>query len=103
MKTLGTTAANLGNTALNAARRAEELAALADGLVVDVLVIGGGVTGVGAALDAASRGLSVALIEAHDLAFGTSRFSSKLVHGACGIWPTGSSASPMRVRSNGAS
>jgi glycerol-3-phosphate dehydrogenase len=49
--------------------------------VVDVLVVGGGVTGAGAALDAASRGLSVCLVEAHDLAFGTSRWSSKLVHG----------------------
>jgi glycerol-3-phosphate dehydrogenase len=48
---------------------------------LDVLVIGGGVTGAGVALDAASRGLSVALVEAHDLAFGTSRWSSKLVHG----------------------
>ena len=46
-----------------------------------MLVIGGGITGVGVALDAASRGLSVALVEAHDLAFGTSRWSSKLVHG----------------------
>jgi len=69
------------NTALNAARRAEELAALAAGEVVDVLVVGGGVTGTGIALDAAARGLSVALLEAHDLAFGTSRWSSKLVHG----------------------
>lgn len=49
--------------------------------MVDVLVIGGGVTGAGIALDAAARGLSVALVEAHDLAFGTSRWSSKLVHG----------------------
>ena len=47
----------------------------------DVLVIGGGVTGVGAALDAAARGLRVALIEAHDLASGTSSRSSKLIHG----------------------
>jgi glycerol-3-phosphate dehydrogenase len=47
----------------------------------DVLVIGGGVTGVGAALDAASRGLSVALVEARDLASGTSSRSSRLVHG----------------------
>jgi glycerol-3-phosphate dehydrogenase len=51
------------------------------GEVVDVLVVGGGVTGAGIALDAASRGLSVALLEAHDLAHGTSRWSSKLVHG----------------------
>lgn len=47
----------------------------------DVLVIGGGVTGAGAALDAASRGLSVALVEARDLAAGTSSRSTKLVHG----------------------
>jgi glycerol-3-phosphate dehydrogenase len=47
----------------------------------DVLVIGGGVTGAGAALDAACRGLSVALVEARDLAAGTSSRSSKLVHG----------------------
>ena len=46
-----------------------------------MLVIGGGVTGVGAALDAASRGLSVALVEAADLAAGTSSRSSKLIHG----------------------
>ena len=46
-----------------------------------MLVIGGGITGAGVALDAASRGLSVALVEAQDLAFGTSRWSSKLVHG----------------------
>jgi glycerol-3-phosphate dehydrogenase len=67
--------------ALNAARRAADLAALTAGEVVDVLVVGGGVTGAGIALDAAARGLSVALLEAHDLAFGTSRWSSKLVHG----------------------
>ena len=47
----------------------------------DVLVIGGGVTGAGAAVDAASRGLSVALVEARDLAAGTSSRSSKLIHG----------------------
>lgn len=68
--------------ALNAARRERELAALAERREpVDVLVIGGGVTGAGVALDAASRGLSVVLAEKHDLAFGTSRWSSKLVHG----------------------
>lgn len=67
--------------ALNAARRAADLAALEGGEVVDVLVVGGGVTGAGIALDAAARGLSVALLEAHDLAYGTSRWSSKLVHG----------------------
>jgi glycerol-3-phosphate dehydrogenase len=47
----------------------------------DVLVIGGGVVGAGAALDAASRGLSVALVEARDWAAGTSSRSSKLIHG----------------------
>ncbi|NRQ31167.1 glycerol-3-phosphate dehydrogenase [Nonomuraea sp. NN258] len=47
----------------------------------DVLVIGGGVTGAGAALDAASRGLRVALVESQDLAAGTSSRSSKLIHG----------------------
>ncbi|TYB42847.1 glycerol-3-phosphate dehydrogenase/oxidase [Actinomadura chibensis] len=67
-------------TSLNAARRERELAAL-PGEVVDVLVVGLGATGAGAALDAASRGLSVAAIDAHDLAFGTSRWSSKLIHG----------------------
>lgn len=66
---------------LTARRRARELDELASGHRVDVLVVGGGVTGVGCALDAAARGLSVALVEAHDLAFGTSRWSSKLVHG----------------------
>ncbi len=68
-------------TALSAARRTADLAALGDGGTVDVVVIGGGITGVGIALDAASRGLSVVLVEKHDLAFGTSRWSSKLVHG----------------------
>ena len=48
---------------------------------VDVLVVGLGVTGAGVALDAAARGLSVLAVDAHDLAFGTSRWSSKLVHG----------------------
>lgn len=68
-------------TALNAARRSRELAALGDDPVVDVLVIGGGITGVGIALDAASRGLRTVLVERRDLAHGTSRWSSKLVHG----------------------
>lgn len=47
----------------------------------DVLVIGGGIVGTGAALDAVSRGLSVALVEARDWAAGTSSRSSKLIHG----------------------
>ncbi len=65
---------------LNAARRARDLEAIG-GDVVDLLVVGGGVTGTGVALDAAARGLSVALIEKSDLAAGTSRWSSKLAHG----------------------
>ena len=65
---------------LSPARRAEELAGL-PGAEVDVVVVGGGVTGAGVALDAASRGLSVVLLERSDLAAGTSRWSSKLVHG----------------------
>jgi glycerol-3-phosphate dehydrogenase len=47
----------------------------------DVVVIGAGVTGAGSALDAATRGLSVALLEARDYAAGTSSRSSKLIHG----------------------
>jgi len=69
------------SAALNAARRRSELAALGERPTVDVLVIGGGITGTGIALDAASRGLSVVLVDRHDLAFGTSRWSSKLAHG----------------------
>jgi glycerol-3-phosphate dehydrogenase len=70
----------MGRTELSPQRRREDRARLADE-VVDVLVIGGGVTGAGAALDAASRGLSVALLEARDWAAGTSSRSSKLIHG----------------------
>ena len=65
---------------LSPGRRAEDLDALA-GAEVDVVVVGGGVTGAGVALDAAARGLSVVLLERTDLAAGTSRWSSKLVHG----------------------
>ncbi|HSS24855.1 MAG TPA: glycerol-3-phosphate dehydrogenase/oxidase [Mycobacterium sp.] len=75
--------------ALNAARRAADLNALADGEPLDVIVIGGGITGAGIAVDAASRGLRVALVEKHDLAFGTSRWSSKLVHGGLRYLATG--------------
>ncbi|MEU5838073.1 glycerol-3-phosphate dehydrogenase/oxidase [Streptomyces diacarni] len=68
-------------TSLNAARRARSLDWLATGPTVDLLVVGAGVTGAGIALDAAARGLSVVLVDRHDLAFGTSRWSSKLAHG----------------------
>ncbi|HWD04151.1 MAG TPA: glycerol-3-phosphate dehydrogenase/oxidase [Amycolatopsis sp.] len=71
----------MSTSSLNARRRERELDRLTSGERVDVIVVGGGVTGAGIALDAAARGLSVALIEARDLAFGTSRWSSKLVHG----------------------
>ncbi|MFD6856885.1 glycerol-3-phosphate dehydrogenase/oxidase [Rhodococcus sp. NPDC060090] len=78
-----------GSSALNALRRSRELDELGEHSDVDVLVIGGGVTGAGVALDAASRGLSVVLAERHDLAFGTSRWSSKLVHGGLRYLATG--------------
>ncbi|MER6070142.1 glycerol-3-phosphate dehydrogenase/oxidase [Streptomyces sp. NPDC001817] len=66
---------------LSAHRRTRELAEATDGRVADVLVVGLGATGAGAALDAAARGLDVVAVDAHDLAFGTSRWSSKLIHG----------------------
>ncbi|BCJ26305.1 FAD-dependent oxidoreductase [Actinocatenispora sera] len=65
---------------LSVDRRTTDLARMRDE-TFDVLIIGGGVTGAGAALDAASRGLSVALVEARDYASGTSSRSSKLIHG----------------------
>lgn len=67
-------------TWINAQSRQQGLERLADH-TVDVAVVGGGITGVGVALDAASRGLSVALLEGRDLGSGTSGYSSKLVHG----------------------
>ncbi len=70
-----------GDAALTGQRRERELGDAADGRVVDLLVVGLGVTGAGVALDAAARGLDVVAVDAHDLAFGTSRWSSKLVHG----------------------
>ena len=70
----------MSSTELSPERRRADRARLADE-VVDVLVIGGGVTGAGAALDAASRGLTVGLLEARDWAAGTSSRSSKLIHG----------------------
>lgn len=67
-------------TALNPAQRSLDIERLKTESF-DVLIIGGGITGTGAALDAASRGLSVGLIEQRDLASGTSSRSSKLIHG----------------------
>ncbi|MCF6378856.1 glycerol-3-phosphate dehydrogenase/oxidase [Nocardioides KLBMP 9356] len=66
--------------ALDADQRADALAQLEAG-ELDVLVVGGGIVGVGAALDAVTRGLKVGLVEQRDLASGTSSRSSKLVHG----------------------
>ncbi|MFI5783404.1 glycerol-3-phosphate dehydrogenase/oxidase [Nocardia sp. NPDC051570] len=68
------------NARLDSDYRAEALNALGDS-EIDVLVIGGGVVGAGAALDAAARGLSVTMVEARDFAAGTSSRSSKLIHG----------------------
>ncbi|MFJ3174316.1 glycerol-3-phosphate dehydrogenase/oxidase [Streptomyces roseus] len=66
--------------ALSPRARTQALAAMGRG-ELDVLVVGGGVVGCGAALDAATRGLSVGLVEARDWASGTSSRSSKLIHG----------------------
>src|SRR6185312_11833343 len=66
--------------ALDSASRHRAIGALTDG-ELDLIVVGGGITGTGAALDAATRGLRVGLVEAHDLAAGTSSASSKLIHG----------------------
>ena len=68
------------DSALNPKQRASDLARLAKE-DFDVLVIGGGINGVGVALDAVSRGLKVALVESSDFAAGTSSRSSKLIHG----------------------
>jgi len=65
---------------LGPAERSGALAAMT-GRPFDVLIVGGGVVGAGAALDAATRGLSVALVEGRDWASGTSSRSSKLIHG----------------------
>ncbi|MSQ91164.1 MAG: glycerol-3-phosphate dehydrogenase/oxidase [Phycisphaerales bacterium] len=58
-----------------------EMLARADGRMFDVLVIGGGATGLGVAVDSAARGYSTCLVEAYDFAKGTSSRSTKLVHG----------------------
>ena len=62
----------------------------------DVLVVGGGVTGAGVAVDAATRGLRTALVEAADFASGTSSKSSKLVHGGPALPPAGRRAAGLR-------
>jgi glycerol-3-phosphate dehydrogenase len=62
-------------------RREDHLAALQAGEVFDVLIVGGGASGLGAAVDAVTRGHRVALVEAVDFSKGTSSRSTKLVHG----------------------
>ena len=69
------------DTALLLSQRAQLLARLAEDRTYDIAVVGGGATGLGVALDAAARGLSVVLVESHDFAKGTSSRSTKLVHG----------------------
>ncbi len=64
---------------MSSTHREDHLAALAAG--VDVLVVGGGITGAGVALDAATRGYRVGLVEQADFASGTSSRSTKLIHG----------------------
>jgi glycerol-3-phosphate dehydrogenase len=68
------------NSSLNPQQRAAAIRSLST-QEFDVLVIGGGINGVGIALDAASRGLTAALVESSDFASGTSSKSSKLIHG----------------------
>jgi glycerol-3-phosphate dehydrogenase len=75
-----TSAGGAGAGAINPGTRARALQRMR-GEEFDVAIVGGGVVGTGAALDAVSRGLSVALVEARDLASGTSSRSSKLIHG----------------------
>src|SRR5215472_989226 len=73
---------------MTAEQRAIDLDAMArEG--VDVLVIGGGITGAGIALDAATRGYRVGLVEKNDFASGTSSWSTKLVHGGIRYLPQG--------------
>ena len=61
--------------------RKELIQRLADGSLYDIAIVGGGATGLGVALDAASRGLRVLLLESHDFAKGTSSRATKLLHG----------------------
>jgi glycerol-3-phosphate dehydrogenase len=67
-------------TALSPAGRSEAIARMAE-QELDVLVVGGGIVGAGSALDAVTRGLTTAIVEARDWASGTSSRSSKLIHG----------------------
>jgi len=66
---------------MSPANRDGALTAMREAVELDVLIVGGGVVGAGAALDAVTRGLSTAIVEARDWASGTSSRSSKLIHG----------------------
>src|ERR1700694_5716663 len=68
-------------TALSPENRTAALAAMEHAPELDALIIGGGVVGAAAALDAVTRGMSTAIVEARDWASGTSSRSSKLIHG----------------------
>ncbi|MFI6522350.1 glycerol-3-phosphate dehydrogenase [Spirillospora sp. NPDC050679] len=76
----GSPVTGLGSSRLGPAERATALDRMARE-EYDVVVVGAGIVGAGAALDAATRGLSVAVVEARDFASGTSSRSSKLIHG----------------------
>ena len=96
------------SVALSPATRERALDALAattePGGELDILVVGGGVVGSGAALDAATRGLTVGLVEARDFASGTSSRSSKLIHGGLRYLRCSTSGSwPRRSRNAGCS
>jgi len=81
VRTTFSTVTGTRSASLNEGRRSAEMERLDGGESVDLVVIGGGITGAGVALDAATRGLRVALVERRDLANGTSGLSSKLAHG----------------------
>jgi glycerol-3-phosphate dehydrogenase len=82
---MGSTDMGMGELSLADRRRA--LAQMADEEPLDVLVVGGGITGAGVALDAAARGYRVGLVERDDYASGTSSRSTKLVHGGIRYLP----------------
>ena len=71
----------MNSAALSPGARTEALLAMKAAHELDILIVGGGVVGAGAALDAVTRGLTTAIVEARDWASGTSSRSSKLIHG----------------------
>ena len=79
--TMSMTSTSGASARMSTLRRAESLGRIRAGKSWDLLVIGGGATGLGTAVDAASRGYRTLLLEAHDFAEGTSSRSTKLIHG----------------------